>query len=560
MKSLVLILVLLFACAPTPPPGPHPQLILYGGRIYTQSRAGVVEAIALEEGRVLAIGSSEQIMALAGPKTEAIALQGRAVYPGFADSHAHLLGIGQAVSRLDLSGTRSFQEVLALVAKRDQELPAGAWLLARGWDQNDWPEPEFPDHRPLSSLVPQRPVLLERVDGHMLLANAAAMDAAGLTQQTLEPEGGRIGKLANGELSGIFQDQAEALFDDAIPKDTPEAIEHAILAAQGALHRQGITQFHDAGVSAEVFRVLEKMCRENTLQLRLHEMVEGADSAWLNQCFQRGPLEDVCGNGILVLRAVKLYADGALGSRGAALLEPYSDDLKQRGLILNTIEELQTAAEQCLEKGFQLCVHAIGDRAVRQTLDAYQAASAVVQERLHKHRFRIEHAQVIHPDDIPRFFRLGVIPSMQTQHQTSDMDWAEQRLGPQRILGAYAWRSLLDRGCIIPGGSDAPVEQLDVVAEFAAACTRKNLAGEPDGGCYPQQKMSREEALQMLTTWPAIASFREHDLGQLAPGFRADLVVFSRDLMMVPQSEWDTCFPELTIFAGQVVWKKEKAH
>ncbi len=558
MKNVLLALgcALVAACSSDPPiPGPYPQLILFDGAIYTQAGEQVVEAIALQDGRVLAVGSTADIRKLATKRTEQIDLAGRAVYPGFADGHAHLVAIGLAAQRLDLMGTNSFGEIVELAAKRHAELAPGEWMEGRGWDQNDWKVQEFPTHAELSRVTPGRPVVLNRVDGHALLANAEAMKRAGIDRTAVAPEGGRILFDENGEPTGVFIDAAQDLFADVREEPSADAVRSAVALATATLHEQGITAFHDAGIGAHDLTVMRELAREKALRLRVHEMLDGSNEALLATHFGFGIQRDCGGEGTLAIRSVKLYADGALGSRGAALLEPYSDDEHNHGLTITSQEELQSVCERALAAGFQVCTHAIGDRGVRMTLDAY--AASFENANAEDPRFRIEHAQVVHPDDFARFASLGVIPAMQAQHQTSDMPWAEDRVGAARIRGAYAWRSFLDLGCVVPGGSDAPVERLDVVAQFVAAVTRQTLEGEPAGGWYPEQVMTRQEALNMLTIWPAHAAFREHDLGRLAPGYRADLVVFDGDLMTVPEAELKNCRPVTTVFAGEVVWNAE---
>jgi predicted amidohydrolase YtcJ len=546
------------SCGGTPVPGPYPEMVLFAGNIYTQEEPQrVVEAIAIQNGRVLAVGSNEEILALAVKTTQRIDLGGKPVYPGFADGHAHLLGIGVALESLDLVGTTSFAEVIERAKDKHATLQTGEWLLGRGWDQNDWPEQSFPTHQQLSAAIPNRPVMLVRIDGHALLANQAAMDAAGVTKETPNPEGGRLERDANGELTGVFVDNAEALILNALPTTSLAAIERAIGLATSAFHAQGITAVHDAGVTPATLTLLESMATEGRLRLRLHEMLDGSNDTLLQRYFTLGPQSDIGGTGTLGVRAVKLYADGALGSRGAALLEEYSDDHGNLGLLLTSQQDMQRIVGESLAAGFQVATHAIGDRGNRLTLDVYEKAFAALPtsgEEMPDLRFRIEHAQVVNAQDFQRFADLGVIPAMQAQHQTSDMPWAEARLGSERVRGAYAWRRFRDVGCILPGGSDAPVEKLDSVALFIAAIARATPEGKPEGGWYPDQKLSRQEALDMLTIWPAYAAFREHDLGRLRPGSRADMVVFSKDLMTAPIAELRSCRPALTIFNGEVVW------
>ncbi|PCJ54283.1 MAG: amidohydrolase [Planctomycetota bacterium] len=561
---LLSLVLLLTACTGStqPVPGAHPQMILFGGLVYTQQDGVVEEAIALQDGRVLAVGSTADMMELADDGTLFVDLDGKAVYPGFADAHAHLVGIGTAAVRLDLVGTTSYEEVIARTVERSKTMPAGEWLVGRGWDQNDWPRSasgthELPTHMALSEAIPDRPVVLVRVDGHALLTNAAAMQAARVDGETKEPEGGRIWRLTSGALSGVFVDTAEDLISVAMPGTTVAAAREAILVATQSLHEQGITQFHDAGVGLVTLGILEELAGADQLQLRLHEMLHGSDDALLTRYFANGPVHDYQGKGTLAVRAIKLYADGALGSRGAALLEPYSDEHFHNGLILTPEEKMKSVCQSAIESGFQVCTHAIGDRGVRATLDTYEWAMSATKNENADLRFRVEHAQIVHGEDIPRFAELGVIPSMQAQHQTSDMPWVEERVGGERIRGAYAWRSFLKEGSIIPGGSDAPVERLDVVAQFKAAVTRQTLEGQPKGGWYPEQNMTRQEALNMLTIWPAHSAFREHDLGRLTPGYRADLVVFDGDLMTTDADSLQNCHPVMTVFAGEVVWSAE---
>ncbi len=555
---LSLLTLLSFGCQNAPQTtGTPPDLILHGGSIYTQADEGLTQAIALKGDRILATGKDATILALAHPSTKLIDLAGRAVYPGFADGHAHLLGIGTAAENLDLIGTESMEHVFHMTLEHHAKMEKGDWLTGRGWDQNDWQVQEFPTHHRLSAAIPDRPVLLTRVDGHALLANKAAMDAAGITRDTPDPEGGLILRDENGEPTGVFIDAAENLIWAVAPEISAPARRAAILTATRILHKQGITAFHDAGVGQATLDVLMDLEQKNELKLRLHEMLAGSNPGLLERYLASGPIDDSLGNGVLNVRSIKLYADGALGSRGAALLEPYTDDHDNHGLILTSPEEMLEVCEKALATGFQVCTHSIGDRGVRQALEVY--AKAFETSKATDTRFRVEHAQVVHPDDFALFAKLGVIPAMQAQHQTSDMPWAEARLGPHRIHGAYAWRSFIEAGCIVPGGSDAPVERLDVVSQFAAAVTRQTIDGEPVGGWYPDQSMTRAEALNMLTTWPAHAAFREDDLGRLAPGYRADLVVFEGDLMTVPLENLGDCKPTMTIFAGEVVWSADQA-
>jgi predicted amidohydrolase YtcJ len=516
------------------------DLVLTNGRIYTVDNARPqVSALAVRDGRVLFVGSDAEAKALAGPSTQVIDLRGAAVYPGFTDAHAHLLGLGNMLQRVNLAGSTSYDEVIERVKAWAKNVKPGEWIQGRGWDQNRWPVKEFPTHEALSRAFPSNPVVLDRIDGHALLANARAMELAHVTAATRDPAGGRIVRLASGEPSGVFVDNAKSLISRAVPEPTRANTRKAILAAVAEANRWGLTGIHDPGEGAEAVGIYEELARAGNYNLRNYVMLSdpgepGSAKAMGNPYIQRGP-QNALYDGHLWIRAIKLYADGALGSRGAALLAPYSDDPTNSGLLVSRPEHIEAWAEWALRHGFQINVHAIGDRGNRVVLDAFDSALRKIPKA--NHRFRIEHAQVLSPQDIPRFARLGVIPSMQATHQTSDMRWAESRVGPQRIRGAYAWRSLLNTGVIIPNGTDFPVEEVNPLLTFHAAVTRQDPTNWPAGGWYPDQKMTRQEALQSMTIWPAYAGFQESVLGSLTPGKYADFVVLDRDIMTVPDTE-----------------------
>jgi predicted amidohydrolase YtcJ len=526
-------LALFLAAGCTLPLGglPEPATLFHGGRIHLLDADGtVVEAMAVRDGRVIGVGARATVARASGRNPETVDLDGRTVYPGFADAHLHLTGIGLARMHADLTGSASYAEVVARAVAKARELPDGAWLQGRGWDQNDWPVQEFPTHAALSQALPDRPAVLTRVDGHALLANAAAMRAAGVGSLTPDPQGGRILRDAAGAPTGVFVDAAMGWIGRVIPAPDDAELAQALALAQAALHAQGITAVHDAGIGARELALLRRWASDGRLQLRVHAMLDGSDAPLLDEWFARGPEPDFEARGVLAVRAIKLYADGALGSRGALLLADYADEPGHRGLSLTTPEHLRELGSRARATGFQVCTHAIGDGGNRMVLDAYAESGA------RDARWRIEHAQVLHRDDVVRFAELGVLPAMQTQHQTSDMPWAEARLGAERAHGAYAWRWLLDAGCMIANGSDAPVEALDVRAAYCAGVHRRTLAGDPLAGWHPEQRMTPDETLRSMTVWPAYAAFREQDLGRLAPGCRADFVVLDRDLAgLVPR-------------------------
>jgi predicted amidohydrolase YtcJ len=529
------------------------DLIVTGARIYTVDPSRpTAEAIAVRDGRVLFVGSARGAKALQGPKTQVVDATGRTIIPGMTDAHAHFLGLGQALRTVDLVGTSSYADVIARVVARAKQVPAGTWIIGRGWDQNDWGDTRFPTHDALSRAVPDNPVVLERVDGHAVLANAKAMQLASVTKATQDPAGGRLERDSTGAPTGVFVDNAVGIIDRVVPPPSPAELRARALAAIDEMHRWGLTGIHDAGEPRAAIELFESLAKEGKLDLRTYVMVAD-DSAALAYYFARGP-QSALYDGRLWIRSVKLYADGALGSRGAALLEPYSDDPHNRGLLVSTPEHLEAVAEQALRHGFQVCVHAIGDRGNRVVLDAYEQALKAVP--VADHRFRIEHAQIVNYDDIPRFAALDVIPSMQAVHQTSDMYWAGARLGAGREMGAYAWRSFLDTGVIVPNGSDFPVEGVNPLRSFHAAISRQDERGWPPGGWHPEQKMTREEALESMTIWPAFASFMEKDAGSLTAGKFADFVILDRDIMTVAPNEVLGTGVVSTWVAGKAVYTR----
>ncbi len=509
-----------------------PELIVTNARIHTVDDARPsAEALVVRNGRVAFVGGSSDALAMRGAATRVVDLRGRTVIPGMTDAHAHLYGLGVALTTVDLVGTTSYDDVIARVVARARQLPAGRWIRGRGWDQNDWSDTRFPTHDALSRAVPNHPVFLTRVDGHAALVNARAMRVAKLSATTRDPSGGRIERDTGGVPAGVLVDRAMGFVGDRIPSASRAEIRAATLAAIAEANRWGLTGVHDAGVSREVLDVFEAIAREGKYSLRNYVMIQ-SDDATLARYFRRGPQNALYG-GRLWIRAIKISADGALGSRGAALLAPYSDEPSHSGLVLTPTARVRAVAERALRNGFQLNVHAIGDRANREVLNAFEQALRSVPKS--DHRFRVEHAQILHPDDIPRFATLGVIPSMQGSHQTSDMYWAEERLGADRARGgAYAWRSLRETGVIIPNGSDFPVEYVNPLLSFHSFVTRQDAKNFPAGGWYPAQRVTRDEALKSMTLWPAMAAFQEKDLGSLAPGKYADFVVLDQDIMTVP--------------------------
>ncbi len=517
------------------------DMIVVNGRIYTVDETHpMVSAFAVRYGRILFAGSEREVRTLAGPKTRVVDVGGATVIPGMVDAHAHLVGLGTSLANVNLAGSRTYDEVISRVVAHSRDVKPGEWILGRGWDQNLWPDKQFPTHEALTQAFPNNPVVLTRIDGHAVLANAMAMRAAKVTAATPDPTGGRVLRLKDNSPSGVFVDNAEGLINSAEPSPTREQTTKAILAAIAEANKWGLIGIHDAGEPRSVIDIYESLAKQGKYNLRNYVLVSGDSrhSANGELDFQHyvtlGPRSDLY-DGRIWVRAIKLYADGALGSRGAALLAPYSDDPGNTGLLVTPPADIERVAELALRNGFQVGVHAIGDRGNRVVLDAYEKALKAVPTA--DHRFRIEHSQVLSPEDIPRFAALGVIPSMQASHQTSDMRWAETRLGPERIKGAYAWRSLLNTGVVIPDGSDFPVEEVNPLISFHSAVSRQDATNWPQGGWYPDQVMTREEALKAMTLWPAYAGFQEKIMGSITPGKYADFVVLDHDVMTVPASE-----------------------
>jgi len=537
------------------PPAPQPaDLLVTNARVHTSDAAHPeAQAFAVRGDRVVFVGSTREALALRGPSTRVLDLGGLTVINGITDAHAHLLGLGAALREVDLTGTTSYEEVVQRVVARAAQARPGEWIQGRGWNQMNWADTRFPTHDALSRAVPNNPVALTRVDGHAVLANARALEAARVTAATRDPEGGRVLRNPDGSPTGVFVDDAEDLIFRAVPSPSHDETRDEVLAAVAEVNRWGLTGIHDAGVGGRTIDIYEELARAGRYTLRNYVMIDG-DSGNLRPYLARGPQKALY-SGRLWLRAIKLVADGALGSRGAAMLEDYSDEPGNRGLITTPLDYIHTVAVQALRSGFQLNVHAIGDRANREVLNAFEAALREVPTA--DHRFRIEHAQIIHRLDIPRFAQLGVIPSMQESHEASDAPMAMNRIGWTRSQGAYAWRSLLNTGVVIPNGTDLPVEPVNPMIGFHAAITRQDASGWPAGGWFPAERMTREEALLSMTLWPAYASFTEDVAGSLTPGKYADFVVLSQDIMSVaPERILDTQVL-LTVLGGRVVYQKE---
>lgn len=528
--------------------------VLHNARIYTADAAQpTAEALAVQGERILMVGTSAEVLA-AYPDAERRDAAGQTVVPGFIDAHAHLMGLGMSRLQADLMGATSKAEIVERLQAFAETLPADAWVTGRGWDQNDWPEKAFPTRADLDAAFPDRPVWLERIDGHAAWANTAALRAAGIDaiRSAADPEGGQTIRDAAGEPTGVFIDAAMAFVGAAVPPPTPEVANRALTLALEETARYGLTGVHDAGADTATIGLYRQRIDAGTFPLRLYAMIDGRGHTFDHFC-EAGPVLDYGGR--LTVRSVKFYMDGALGSRGAALIESYHDDAENVGLLFKSPEAFTEDVKRALECGFQINTHAIGDRANRVVLDGYAAAMEQTGRTVGRHR--VEHAQILALADIPRFAVLDVIASVQPTHATSDMYWAEDRVGPERVEGAYAWRSLLETGARLALGSDFPVERVDPLLGFYAAVTRQDADGFPPEGWQPEQALTREEALRGFTLDAAYAAFMEDATGSLTPGKYADFVVLSRDIMTVPAREILEAEVVATYVSGERVYARD---
>jgi len=542
------------------------DLLVHNVSGYTLDGAGELrrfEALLARDGKVLATGSQEKLGAQARSATK-LDGQGKVLLPGLTDAHGHIMNLGYSRTQVDLAGTRSLAQAQQRVRAFAKANPQAQWLRGRGWNQVIWGLDRFPTAAELDEVVRDRPVWLKRVDGHAGWANSQVLKLAGITRDTQAPEGGRIERDAKGNPTGVLVDAAMDLVDTIVPKPTREESEAALDAALRELASVGLTSVHDAGIDAGTFAIYKAYAEAGKLSLRINAMIGGAGEDF-DAIVKQDPRPDD-GSGFLSVRSVKLYADGALGSRGAALLAPYSDDPGNRGLLFQSDKDLGAQIDKALSRGFQVCVHAIGDAGNRQALDAFARVSvapkgAPTSARVGaplgatgNPRHRIEHAQVVTLADIPRFRQLGIIASMQPTHATSDMNMAQPRVGPERIKGAYAWRRFLRAGVRVAAGSDFPVESPNPFWGLHAAVTRQDHQNLPPGGWYPDQAMTVKEALRAFTLDAAYAGHQEKHLGTLEPGKQADFILVDRDIFTAdPQTLWQTKVLE-TWVAGRRVY------
>ncbi|GAB4371745.1 MAG: amidohydrolase [Bryobacter sp.] len=538
------IVFLAFALGALAQPAATPaDLVIENAKIYTVDQMlPTAKSLAVKDGKFLVVG--DDLAKFIGPQTRRVDAQGAAIIPGLIDAHVHMRGLGDMLESFDLRFVKTPAEVARIVKAAGDKLAPGEWVLGRNWDQTNWGG-EFPTADDLSKVINDRPVFLRRVDGHAAWANRKALELAGLTKETKDPAGGRIIRDAAGNPTGVLIDRAMGLVAAKIPPVTAAQVKRRLELAAAACARLGLTGVHDAGIGVLERNAYRELIREGKLSVRVYAMIGGTGELWQEYAKSGPELGDY-----LTIRSVKLYADGALGSRGAALWQPYSDEKSTSGLLVTTEETLKDQIREVAAKGFQVNTHAIGDRANRIVLDEYAQVLGGKNDR----RFRVEHAQVISLPDFKLFADNSVIASVQATHATSDMRWAEKRLGPDRVMGAYAWQRFKKAGIPLANGSDFPVEEPNPLFGFYASFTRQDQTGFPEGGWMPDQRLSRAEALDSFTLSTAYAAFEEKVKGSITPGKLADFVVMDRDIMTAAPLDVLKAKPRATVLGGKVVY------
>jgi predicted amidohydrolase YtcJ len=559
IRLLPVVVISIAACGGGGESAGSIDLVLRHGTIYTadDSRPSA-EAVAVKDGKIVYVGDDAGVEAFIGADTRVIDLEGGFVYPGFVDAHAHFTGIGEREQTLSLQGINSKNEFLDKVAEAARSAKPGEWITGRGWIETFWDPPVFPTRFDLDRVAPDNPVILTRADGHASIANSAALALAGVSGSSTPPPGGAINLDVDGQPTGMLIDRAQGMVGRLVPPPDEASLERALELASERSARLGWTQIQDAhGSWGEVAR-MRKLFGEGRIKVRIYKAISGPGEA-AESLLALGPQAQEFDDHFTI-RTVKVVVDGALGSRGAALLEPYSDDPHTRGLITTDTVVLKGMLERALRAGIQVEAHAIGDRANRVLLDMFEVAlnNVPVSERaVAEPRWRNEHSQIVNPDDLARFKTLGIIASMQPSHAIGDLFFVPARIGLERTKGAYAWKSFLDMGVVVAGGSDAPVELGEPMIEFYAAVARKSLDGKDGPGWHPEEKVSREEALKMFTLYPAIAAFEESRAGTITVNKRADFTILDRDIMTVPEPEILKARNMMTIVGGKVVYQAQ---
>lgn len=569
----------LTGCGTPEPPEPaatdHADLIIANARVYTlawgepgsdgtpaaDAPRGVdgwhpdAEAVAVRDGRIVLVGSNADARALAGPDTTVVELDGATVLPGLVDSHTHVFSLGAALSRIDLVGVETEAEAVERIVEAARDVPAGEWIVGQGWDEGAWAN-RYPDMTLLSERVPDHPVYLRSLHSFAGWGNRLAFQRAGITADTEAPVGGEIRRFDNGEPNGLLLNRAVPLLERAIPPPDAETLQARALLALERMARDGYVTVHDAGLDSAEMAALESLAAEGRLPIRVYAMLSVRDAELARRWLSRGP--DTDPEPFLVTRSVKAYYDGALGSRGARLLEDYSDAPGHRGVSGDQYGFDQALTAALMQAGFQVGIHAIGDAGNRETLDFIESVYGV-DPQARRHRHRIEHAQVVHPDDVARFAELDVIASMEPPHAVEDKTWAEDRLGPERVRGAYAWRSLRKAGARLTFNADNPGSDHDIFYGLHAAVTRRDKALDPTGGWYPEEAVTIEEAIRAYTVWSAYAAFREAQTGVLAPERWADMTVLDIDPFVVGEREPAGLLDGnvvMTVVAGRVAYPR----
>ena len=566
LKGFVLGLCLIItACGG----GEKADSIYYNGTIYTVDDSNPqVEAVAVKDGMIMAIGAQSDIMKFEGGDTEMVDLMGQTMTPGFIESHAHMMGVGYNKLELDLMYVKTYDELVEKVAEAVENAEPGEWITGRGWHQDKWIEkPDnivkgFQTHDKMSAVSPDNPVWLRHASGHAAFANSKAMEMAGVNNLSIESlqgkvEGGEIIKDDLGNPTGVFTERAGSVVGRLVPQETEERAEQALQMAIDECLRLGITSFHDAGSGQAFIDRLQKFKEQGRLKVRMYTMLTGRQPSLLEEWYGKGPMIDP--DHFHTVRSIKLNCDGALGPRGAWLLEEYADRPGHYGHETLPMQTVTDVSERALASGFQVCSHAIGDRANREILDRYEAAfdkyPAVDRKA---ERFRIEHAQHLTEEDIARFGEMNIVAAMQAIHMSSDRPWAIDRLGEERIVeGAYVWQKLMDGGAVVCNGTDAPVEPLDPLPSFYASISRKTLEGLPEGGYEADQAMTRSQALKSYTLDGAYAEFEEDFKGSIEVGKAADFAVFDKNIMSIPEQEILDAKATMTVVAGKIVYKGE---
>jgi len=551
MRRLPWLLLVAVAVAGDARAGTRADLALRGGRIWVGKGRPLATAIAMKDGRVAAVGSDAEVQAWVGPETRVIHLRGRLVVPGFNDAHVHFLSGGFGLLSVDLRDARDEQDFVRRIAAHVRTLPKGTWIQEGNWDHETWPSKTLPTRALIDAVTPDHPVFVQRLDGHMALANSLALRLAGVTRESRDPEGGTIVRDARGEPTGILKDNAEELVTRAIPEPSREMNLRAARAALREAARVGVTTIQDNS-SVDALRTYQDLRAAGELTARFY-VWRYASSAL--EPLEKAGLRTGLGDEWIRLGALKILSDGSMGSGTAAFFDPYTDDPKTSGLLLYPVPELERLIREADAAGFQLAVHAIGDRANSLVLDAFEKAAAVNPAR--ERRFRIEHAQVVRKADLARYRRLGVIASIQPSHGIDDMRWAERRIGRERSRDAYNVRSFTEAGIPVAFGTDWFVEPLDPRLGLYAAVTRERPEGGPPGGWFPEEKIALEDALDLYTRGSAYAEFAEKEKGTLDPGLLADLVVFAADLFRIPPREILTTPVDFTVAGGRVVFDRE---